>query len=682
MKIRRIFLILLFSFLFFSCEDENPDLVNPPDKTSSIRYRFVNLALDKQSREIKVGESSLSPSTAWGNISPTFNPPADTGYISIYKNGSIEFELSNLTRFIRNTNYTYFALSSHICDNLAQCGADTIIGLRTTNAIPDNNFESLLKFINAYPDTTLRISIREGCPNGNILFTPHNYKQYSINPITVRSGDLNFSVVISSTNLNGIRDSAINLYSSNLVAKGQYTIVAHQDINGGIAITILDENDLTTNALSPAKIIPEKTTEMRTINISDSEILVKIRNSDTINSNISKQYIDNYNTISACISSFNDTLDIVTNNSINSSISASLDVLSKYSLLVFNKDKYGTLGSVLLEPQKLNVETKGKAIIRVINTINEEYRINVSVGARKETDKTKFPSNFSSGISLSNQLQFHTVSSFSVVNPGPAPLSVFTSSYPSRLLYAANTYFEADKEYIIVVSKDKSDEIKLTMISNDEENKKINYLEKGVFLQIVNSSSDNSSIKIDINSKNTGRAILENAELHITNSLATVLDSTNQEIFINGQIFTSNAQKNERIMLVAGGKSNDLRVIINKFEPLNENNRFRVRFVNSTYDIPLLYLKKNLQDSTFFETVEINNFSSYTVENREQKPSFFFYEPGNTGYVGRFSDVIMSLGKSYCIIMYGYSSRECLKYSDKNSDVEPNCYSFIIQQEF
>jgi hypothetical protein len=453
-------------------------------------------------------------------------------------------------------------------------------------------------------------------------------------------------------------------------------------MQGKIAISVLDENDLTTNALKAAQIVPEKKTEIRTINLSNSDLLIKRRNGDPLASNVSKMYIDKFSTISACMSAFKDTLDIMFANEVKSSINTSLEVLSRYSLIVYDSANSEAAGALLLGPPKLTVDSKGKAIVRVVNALNNKDGLNVSVGARKESDLTEFLNGFSSGISLARQLKFQNVSSFSVVNPGPAPLSVFTSASPSRLLFATNTYFEADKEYIIIVTNDENDNIKLTMIDEDDESQNITFLERGVFLQIVNSTSDNSTIKININSQITGKPILENADLHITNSLATVLDSSNQVITINGQQYTSNASTNERIMVIAGGKKDDMRVLVNKFEPLNENTKFRVRFVNAAYDVPLVKLKKSDKDSTYFESVEINTFSSYNVENREQKPAFFFYDADNINNIGRFSDVTMSLGKSFCIIIYGHSSRECNKYTDAKLGLEPNCYSFIIQQEF
>jgi hypothetical protein len=674
------------SLILTSCIEENPNLVNPPDKTASIKFRFLNLGYDKKTKEFGISEGKKTQSILWKQISSTDNPPADTGYVGTYYNGIAEYEQTQLVRFLRNTNYTYIGLSSNVCPDRANCGIDTLIALRTTSAIPENNFEALLKFMNAYPDTNSRFSIRLGCPSGNVLFGATNYKQYSINPITVRTGQFNFSVIKTEIN-NGLPENVyLNLYTTQINPKGQYIIIVHEDENGEPFVSIIDENDETTNSFKPAEIVPLRTTEIRTINFSSSELFVQMRNGDVINPNIQSMNVDEYRTIETCKSSLLDTLDILSVGEIKSSISTSLEVLSRYSLLVFDSAGAKAAGSLLIEPLKLNVETNAKSIIRVVNTLDENNSINVSIGARKENDRALFPNGYSSGISLGRQLSFGEISLPVVVNPGAAPISVFTSKEPSSLLFAANTILEPDKSYLIVVAKDVNDNIKLSLIDEDDESKNIEFLKQGVFFQLVNATADNSTLRVSINSLNAGSAILEDADLFISNSLATVIDENSQSIILNGISYEANADVNQRVLMIVGGTGSNLDVMTDKFAPLSQdqNKIFRLRFANITSDLPVTYLKKSNKDSVIAESVERQLFSSYIIETREQKPTYFFYEneSDSTNYLTRFSDVVLSLGKSYCVIIYGNSNRKCQKKYDAKNYLDPNCYSIIIQQEF
>ncbi len=677
-------LLLLFLGLTVSCIQENPDLVNPPDKTASIKFRFFNLSLDKKSKVFEITEGKKTSSTVWGAISPTDNPPADTGFVRVWSDNNIEYEQNMLVRFLRNTNYTYVGLSSKVCEDRSNCKIDTLIALRTTSAIPENNYESLLKFMNAYPDTTLRFSLRLGCPSGDLLFGPTNYKQYSISPVTVRSGAFNFSVIKTEIVNGKQQEVSLNLFSATLEAKGQYIVITHEDANGNPAVSIIDENDESGNSIKPAQIIPLLTTEIRTINMSSLPISVEMRDGAIIDPVVSPLSIDNYETIGACKSAALDSIDIKYSDKVKSSLFTSLDVLSRYSIVVFDSADVKAGGSLLIEPLKLNVEVKGKAVVRVVNTLGENEGLNVSIGARNESDKVAHVNGFSSGIALARRLQFGDISKPVIVTPGPAPLSVFTASEPSRLLFTANTNLDADKSYIILISYDDMGSIKLTAIEEDEQNKSVDYLKQGVFFQLVNAMSDNSPIKVNINSANAAITVLDKAVVNITNSLATVIDYGSQTIFVNGVAHEINANVDERVIMVVGGTSNNLQVISNKSTPLTkeQNDIWRLRFVNATTDIDATMLKKSDKDSVFVEGVERNAFSSYTTEIREQKPTYFFYEGELKGYLARFSDVTLSLGKSYCVILYGTSARDCVKKYDTDWKLAPTCYSIIIQQEF
>ncbi|MDT3740410.1 MAG: hypothetical protein RO257_13015 [Candidatus Kapabacteria bacterium] len=680
----RLLSVLILAVITISCNEENPDLVNPPDKTGSVRFRFLNLGYDKKSKEFEVTEGKKTATIDWLRVSISENPPADTGFVRVNYNNAIEFEQTALVRFLRNTNYTYVGLSSAVCGDRTNCKIDTLIALRTTAAIPDNNFEALIKFMNAFPDTNSKFSIRLGCPNGDMLFGQTNYKQYSISPLTVRSGQFNFSVIQTKLT-GGIPENIyLNLYTTNLLPKGQYVILAHEDENGDVKISILNENDLTVNALQPAEIVPLRTTEIRTINLSAESLAIETRDGTIIDPDVPGMTVDEFRVVETCKSSSKDTIDIKSSGIVKSYLSTSLEVLTRYSIVVFDSADVKSVGSILIEPLKLNTDVSGKAVLRVINTLEGTNGINVSIGARKENDRTKFPNGFSSGISLGRALSFGDISNANVMNPGPAPINVFTSSEPSRLLFAANTVLEADKSYLVIVTKDDVGNIKVTIVDEDDESKNIEYLQQGVFFQLVNANSDNSTIKVTINSTASGTSILENADLHITNSLATVIDANSQTIYINGNPYQADAGSDERIMMITGGTTSDLSVTTNKSLPLasDQNNIFRFRFVNVTTDIPLAMLKKSDKDSIFVQGVERNTFSPYSTETREQKPTYFFYDGEVAGYLARFSDVVLSLGKSYCIIFYGNTEAGCIKHNNAKEGILPTCYSVILQQEF
>ncbi len=682
--LKKPLICIAIALLVSACIQENPALVNPPGRTESVRVRFVNLAQDKQTRALDISGTTKTELTQWGNSSASVRPPADSALFNIYRNSIKEYELEQLVKFLRNTRYTFFGVPSKECLANPPCTVDTLIFMRTTTALPENNFEFLLKMINLFPDTNSTFSVRMGCPSGNVLFANINYLQSSMNPLNLRAEKIGLSLIRQNRATGTTVEEFINIYEAEFTARTQYILVIADDGNGNPVMKLLNEDDESSNALADMAVINERIAYMRIINLASSNIDIDF-NGSLIAASIPNDQITDYKQISVCNTVDMDSITTLINGSRVNMLKSSIELLKRYSIVVLDSGNVVGGEILLVSPIKLQEDITGKGIVRVLHASKNYQAITVSLGARTEPDVGKFPNGYSSGTILAADISQGKLSEPLALYPGAAPLSIFTSSQPAKLLYSAKGIFEADKSYLLIISEDIDGKTKISIVEDELENTDVTFMEEGIFVQVVNAVSDADFITIEVISSKAPEQIVKGAKVSETNSLATVVDRGTIEVRVNGATHSIDAEINDRVMFIASGSGNNPKIFANKFTalPINENSALRFRFINATEDIPFVYLKRNVSEQFFFESVEQYHFSSYATETREQKVTFFFYDDEGLPYVNRLSDVLFTLGKSYSVIIAGKKAPGCLGRLDtKRPWEEPDCYFIIIQQEF
>ncbi len=338
--------------------------------------------------------------------------------------------------------------------------------------------------------------------------------------------------------------------------------------------------------------------------------------------------------------------------------------------------------SIIIENEKINF-IDGKSSIRVVNAGNYNYPLTVALGARAETKSESYPFSYSSGTILSSKQTFGDVSNSVKISKGILPINVFTATEPARLIYSTRAEIDENKNYLIVLTTDENKNIRVILVDEDLENTQVEYLEEGIFLQIVNAIKSTDNLKVSFDSQSGESPLLLNAEVNFTNSIASVIENKPQVISLNGVSYTINPEKGKRTLLVASFKDNKVNIISNNSEPFYSTDNMQFRFVNAS-DVDLINAKRDTSETTAIEeSVPINSFSSFSSENRERKITYYIYDGENKNFINRISDIFFTLGKSYSIIFSGEPTDSCQREYDKTKPkVEPDCYFVIIQQEF
>jgi len=650
MKFTRQITIYLLSFITLmlsGCIEENPDLVNPPSNVETINIRFVNLASDFQSRDLLFdGGNPLS--AGYSQISGTVHPPADSSFLSISKSSIKEFAFNRITKFSRNINFTYFALPSPKGDS-AYKDVDTLIVLTTSLAMPSYSTQAYMKLFNAYPDSTVTFSLMVGCPNTPPLIAAVGYRQTS-SPEFLRTGIVPISIIKHSIGGNEL----VGTYQTNLEVKGQYACVVLEKQDGSIGIFFLDEMNTTTTTFDKAQEINERFATIRTVNLSNSSLTAIKLPGDVIAQDFQSNYIGNYSQISACSSNTVDSLIILDGNSTTTSLTSSLEVLRNYTLVI--ADSLSVIGkkAVLVPPSDEIIES-GYSSIRVINLAANYPTIDLSISSKSNPLDSL---GYSAGISLAKKLNYGTVSSSVQISSGNIPLALFTTFSPVQLLKTLNGYVEADKNYLIVISNDFSGNLRLNLIEDSQVNQPLQNLNETSFIQIINSIARTQKINLTIGDK------IPAAKLHYANTIATNLETTQQQISVdvNGKQlninFTPEIDKRYCLVLTGDIDNPDYLLIGNTLSEPNFSVAQR-RFVNASNDLPSVWVVDDVSNEEIipFANLIYKDYTFYDIMDKAKRYTYYFYNPDTKEEIVSF-DIDVTLGKRYILIFAGTSKNK------------------------
>ncbi len=645
-------LMFFCSLLFLaSCAKENPLLVNPPSPAETVKIRLFNLAGDQKDRKLIIGGVNETKLTQYESLSDTIKPtPEDSVSLIIRGNGVEDFRLANRFRVIRNTYYIIFALES--IDKRKP--VDTIIILGTTPGLYINPNTSIISFINTNNDTNVSYSFTMGCPNGTPIAQNVTYRTISFQS-QVPSGKMPVSLI------KHYHDSIriVGLFELELKSGDEYGIILRFK-EGKEELYQLNQNDLSQNALVKVKRIENSQSFIRVLNFSTKSIKVEKPENEDIETNLSSLAMGEYKSVSACASTTKDSINVLISNDLKSSLSTSLEVLERYSLLVFDSKEERAGLTILANPIRLYQSLEGKSLIRVVNADYLREGLTVSLGGRNDTNST----GYRSGDVLASGLAYGEISDYVILPSGRAPITVFSASAPTKLLKTAIAQLESNKRYIMSIYVDDKGKEQISLIEDDEASKNIEPLKEGIFSQIINAIPGIGRMNLKIEN------ILNEAFIDYTSSLATVLPKEEVTIIVNNKTFQFKPSDYTSSILVATGEENNIEIFdFTERLPSIETNLYHRRFFNACKEVPLVSFRIDSDSgATVADAVKYGNKTDFYAEYNDRKLSFFVFDYQNLKRISKISDVSLTFGKNYSIIFTG--------------DSKKGGYSLIIQQEY
>ncbi len=657
-------LIILFAIILSNCAEENPLLVSPKSQVSTINIRFMNLASDKLDRIFSYDNKFDLPATPYGFATIASNPPSDSAYLYVRNGDQISKKSIRKIKFSPNAHYTFVGIPSNPRDTIQNI-VDSIYTLQTSITRPINSLNSLVRLCNLNPDTLNTYSLILGCPSGQVLASNLQYRGISSH-IEVRAGGKETFTIIK-INSAGIEN--LGLFEVNLDYQKDYTFIIRKDMNGEIVNFLAEFNNELSGLYIPKK-LDDKKARLRIMNY--SSINVDISKNDNLNlfSSFGSSMISDYKNVSACNINGKDTFNISNSSQLKSFVNYSLDVNRDYSIFVFDSTTNNKAGkSIFVPPYTLDKQYSGKAIIRVVNGNYLNNGINLSLGARQDNSNTLLK--YISGEQIASNLAYGSVSEAVALNPGSAPITIFTSAQPAKYIYSLNYNFEANKSYIISVFNNDDGTCAVSVIDESITNTNLTKSEEGVFIQIVNAIPNKNAVF-------SMPPILDNVNLGYSAYIATVVKKGSSSAFLSGKKIQINALGDKRLLYVASGDETNIEIFefglpfLGSFPDLYSN-----RVINVAKDLPSIavYNGDPSTSQAFAESISYGFASPSIAIRSEQKLAYFFLDPKDvkkTFYQA--NDIKMVFGKTYSLILAGKSNG--------NTDVKNSGYTTIILQEY
>jgi hypothetical protein len=418
---------------------------------------------------------------------------------------------------------------------------------------------------------------------------------------------------------------------------------------------LLNKQDTTAFALKT--LIPDAklNSYIRTINFSKSNISLTKAPSEDIETNLAPGYISAYKDVKACNSETLDSLIVSSGGSYLNSLTSSLVVNSKYTMLVLDSANSTAKLSLIIPPQTITFPLGDSAMVRVVNACTGLGDLTLSMGARDSKfinpDK-KLDTGFVSGEFLANQIAYGKISNAVFLPSGRAPMTLFTASQPTRLLHSAIGQLKPGSKYIIVITN-VGNEVQIAMIEDGDVNQNISYLEKGSFLQIANITPGVLRTELSI------PGVLTKAKLYFTSTISTIVPLGMNTINAGNATFDYNATAQNRDIVVLAGTAMILDILhYQSAPPTYDYLSFSRRIFNAAKDAPSIDITNNSRKlfpdlSPLAVNVTYGNITDYSPSYIERKNAYFFYTAGTQDLLLQINDIAMLFGKSYTVIFGG-----------------------------
>ncbi len=662
-------LLLAIGLLIQSCAEENPDLVNPPPQSKTVRVRFINFASDGQERKLGLDGEVFTETVGYGECSEAVQPPADSSYPSVVLNGSTEFRASNKIRFLRDNYYTVFGLPSAPGDSI-QRDLDTLISVGTLAGLPQERKKAYIKIFNAYPDSNRTYSMKRGCPNGEPLATNVSYRKASPQ-MSVRSNGVPISILRTKAG----ETEFLGLFNLFFDEGKQYMVVIGKESNSDEEkIYLLDEFNDASQAFGIETPELSLTTQMRAINVSNAEVTFAKQPDEIVGDGViqtlNSKYVGAYNKIGACSSRSLDSLYCLVGGDTASYESASLDVSERYTIIAFDSSTVAANLSVLTEPYR--VDDYGNAIIRVVHAAYMRQTVTLSMAARDDNPYSDQADSlgYLSGDVIAEDISYGEISEPRLVKPGEnLPITMFTTTQPARLLNCAVGDIQPGGRYLMLLTTNgATGEDEFYLIEKNTENAELEPLTEGVFTQIVNLVPDAEQIELRLD------PTLTRAKMNYGASLATVVAEGERSLTMlsTGDSYVIGAEKDKRNLTIIAGEIENPDFLEFSYEPLDVSVSFyQRRFINASKGVSLLSIKLDDDDESNPFTVErIAYGRASRLQNieYERNLSIFFINSETNNTLLQVNDLPFPLGKNYSVIFGGSEAQ--------------NNYTGVVLQEY
>lgn len=674
-KISIIISTLFIAIILGSCDkpDENPDLVNPPLVSPTIGIRFLNLSGGEAGRNLRLNGDDLIEDVPFGLVSEQINPPADSTYIAVVRNGEKEFEMRRPVKYlVRNINYTFVSIETAAQSKDSTYKQTDSVVYFQTNSVPtryDN--QAYLRIFSGMNDSA-KYSVRHGCPNGTSLLDPVGYGDIQLSPETVGSGELPISVIRQV----GDKTSVIGTYNLVLDDRGDYCVLILPNYDKTEPeVFLYDEGSAEIEAVFPPDPIIEKIASVRVINMSEYPVSVTGGFGENIAPGLESLAVSDFSDVTACESQTSDELYFETEGTIDT-VLTSFEVMQNYTFVSLDSADVPAGIKLRIPPSPEKPENFDSVRVRVINGISDQSSVTLSMGTRNTE------SGVLTGEYLARKIEFGKMTEEKAFAPGRAPLTLFTDTRPAKLLYSAYTEFEKGKDYLIIIRSDEDDNPELAVIESEETSKPVDFAAEGVFVQFASVASEIENISLELESE--GLPVLNETTIPPSGVIATIVPEGQLTVKAAGKTHTVDCEIGKRLLLVAAGKADDITLFdINSSPMLTGSDFYTRRFVNATNDIETLVIRERNWPKDWnsgppvFGIVDKYDVSWNSEVKLENKKTFYFFDGGDVKEESCvISDLIFSFGKAYTIILAG-------EYDpDSEEEKKDNGYYLTIIQEY
>jgi hypothetical protein len=631
---------------------ENPALVNAGVGTDSVRIQFINFAFDGQPRVLTLEGGASTQSTSFAGISDIISASTDSSRASIARSasGAADYQTFSRVRFVRNSFQTIIALPTANRIGVFGRDVDTLITFSSPfRPITNTNFTAQVRLINCMPDSTTSFSVRLGCPNGTQVLPPTPYRGVALFA-DIPAGN----VVCAVIKHRGAAVETLEVDSTTLEPYKAYALLVYRTAQGRERAMLIDERGRE-QALRPLASIAQPFTLVRGVNISTKTVSMA-RGASTIALNLAPNSIAPVQSLSACAGTGADTIKFRgTGFSIEQL--TSLAPLQRSTLLAL--DSAQSVSAMIVPPLPANISFAGSsgAIVRVVNAM-QMRTVDVALAGRMTS------SGFSSGITLQSNSPFQALSMPMLVEAGHAPIVVFTTAQPARMLFAGATTFQAGKQYIMVVSGD-SLVRRITIIDEDTRIQTLSNIQRGTLLQVVNGiEPTEQSATQAFTIQMTGSApLLQNTPLLYGNSFATVLPTGSCRVSAGNSAITFNSNTFERVLVVASGQANtpDMQsyTFNNDFLTTPAPTVMLRRFIHSARDVGTMVVSTDSVGGTSATEVPTDfplryrSATAWRPDSRELRRTFVFWEQNTRRRIKRIENIRLQVGRNYSVIVIG-----------------------------
>ncbi len=636
---KKIYWIIIF-YIFASCAEEDPKLVNPPPPYQSIRIRLLNAFNSNDVISWGYNGNVYSNSVEYlGLTASSMPPPYDSIKIELYQNNKKVHSPERKIRLVRETRYLIIAGRS------LKEGADvdTFMVLATTFGLPRKQGNAHFKFVNLVRDSILKVSIVEGCPNGKVLISNVPYFAYPYLK-TVPFGNYTISVVVN----NGVNSDLIDIYSVNFLEDNEYTLFFVQKKDGTYSLFLYNDYDSLSTNLVELSPVENKHSFIRVANFASENVTLTKSPATIISDNLESGWVSPYFRLSACTSDFPDTLEI--SYSSNRTVYVySFEVLKRYTLLIFDSTHHDKK-LLMVPPLNEKVKQSGYAAIRVVNAIDTNFGMTLSVGTR---NLSSIKTGFASGEVLAANLKSNKIGSPVLVEPGYLPLTLFSATEPSILLKSFYSAVEANKSYLIVIYKSRDKGIELSLIPEESQDIRISNLARGIFIQFLNGFPYAEFLTCSIPKH------FANIKLAYKESFATVLPRDINQIIINETAYSLSLDENKMGLYIVTGSKDEIELFDASISSMGkEMNSYRRRFFNASPEarnIGIFY--DSSKTKTIVNELSYGSFSQVEKVFLERKFSLVIFDNISNRIINQFSDIFLSFGKNYTLVFLGTKTK-------------------------